>query len=250
MPQQVLVELCVDGVESALAAAEGGAQRLELCTGLVEGGTTPSAGTLELVLERVRIPVVVLVRPRRGDFLYSSAEVEGMLRDVAAAKRAGARGVALGALRADGTLDVSALTELVRLARPLQITCHRAFDFARDPLEALEVLAGLGVERVLTSGGAPTALAGAERLAQLVRAAGAGGPSILAGGGVRAHNVRELVERCGVREVHATARELAPSGMRHRPAGLTLDSAAPGAWEQLATRRALVRALVEATSAP
>src|SRR6185295_8754847 len=124
----VTLEICVDSPAAAVAAAGGGADRLELCAGLVEGGTTPSAGTLELALARVKVPVVVLIRPRRGDFVYSSLEIETMLRDIAITKRAGAQGVALGALRADGTLDREALREFVRAAQPLQVAFHRAFD--------------------------------------------------------------------------------------------------------------------------
>lgn len=242
MAPPVLLEICVDTVEGCLAAVEGGADRLELCAGLVEGGTTPSAGTIALALEKVRVPVVVLVRPRRGDFLYSTVELETMRRDVLAAKAAGAHGVAVGALEKDGTVARYAVRTLVTAARPLPVTFHRAFDHALDPLRALETLVELGVERILTSGGAPTAPEGAARIAELVHAA-RGRIGILAGGGVRPENVRALVRATGVDEVHATARELVPSAMEHRPDAPRFDAEPPGAWELHATRAGRVRAL-------
>ncbi|MBK7875350.1 MAG: copper homeostasis protein CutC [Planctomycetes bacterium] len=242
MPPRVLIEICVDSVEACLAAAEGGADRLELCAGLVEGGTTPSAGTLALALEKVRIPIVVLVRPRRGDFHYTNVELETMKRDVLAAKAAGAAGVAVGALERDGTVSRFALRTLVAAARPMSVTFHRAFDHVVDPLRGLETLVEHGVERVLTSGGAATAPEGAERIAELVRAA-RGRITILAGGGVRPENVRALVRATGVDEVHATARRLVESAMEHRPDEPRFDSDPIGLWELQATRAERVRAL-------
>lgn len=244
MPRAVTLEICADSVGACVAAESGGAQRIELCTGLVEGGTTPSAGTLALALERVKLPIVVLVRPRRGDFGYDDVEIETSLRDIAAAKRAGAHGIALGALDVNGSIDVATVTALVRAARPLPVTFHRAFDFVREPLAALDVLLSLGVERVLTAGGAADVFAGAERIAQLVAAAG-GRCEVIAGGGVRAHGVRALVARTHVRAVHASARELVTSPVRHRPA-LALDTQSlPNPWERQATSAALVRGLAD-----
>jgi copper homeostasis protein len=238
-----LLEICFDSVEAAVAAAEGGADRLELCAGLVEGGTTPSRGAIELALERVRVPIVVLVRPRRGDFLYSKLEIATIERDIDAAKAAGAAGVALGVLRADGTIDVENTRALVARARPLAVTFHRAFDFVRDARLGLETLIELGVERVLTSGGAVSAEAGAESIAKLVGSA-RGRIAIVAGGGVRAHNVKALVERTGVREVHGTARELVDSEMVARDDSFSLDaSVLPGAWQLHMTRADRVREL-------
>lgn len=242
MAAPTLLEICVDSVEGCVAAAEGGADRLELCAGLVEGGTTPSAGTLAFALEKVRIPIVVLVRPRRGDFLYCTLELETMRRDVLTAKAAGAAGVAIGALERDGTVSRYAVRTLVNAARPMSVTFHRAFDHVLDPLRALETLVELGVERVLTSGGAATAPEGVERIAELVEAA-RGRVTVVAGGGVRPENVRALVRKTGVSEVHATARVLVPSGMEHRPETPRFDAEPVEAWQLLATRAERVRAL-------
>ncbi|MBI5364777.1 MAG: copper homeostasis protein CutC [Planctomycetes bacterium] len=242
MASPVLLEICVDSVEACIAAAEGGADRLELCAGLVEGGTTPSAGTLAFALEKVRIPIVVLVRPRRGDFLYSTVELETMRRDVLAAKSAGASGVAIGALERDGTVARYAVRTLVNAARPMPVVFHRAFDHVLDPLQALQTLVELGIERVLTSGGAATAPEGTERIAELVQAA-RGRIEILAGGGVRPENVRALVRKTSVSEVHATARELVSSAMEHRPEVPRFDGEPVETWQLHATRAERVRSL-------
>ncbi|HEY2946203.1 MAG TPA: copper homeostasis protein CutC [Vicinamibacteria bacterium] len=197
----VLIEACVDSVPSAVAAEAGGAGRVELCDNLIEGGTTPSAGTIAECRARLRIPVFVIIRPRGGDFLYSEVEYDVMRRDIAHAQSLGADGVVLGLLHADGTIDVERTRALVEAARPLPVTFHRAFDVARDPLEALDALIGLGIERVLTSGQAPTAPEGAALIARLAgRAARRIG--ILPGCGIDETNVRELVAQTGAREVH------------------------------------------------
>src|SRR6266404_117614 len=162
MSEGVLVEACVDSIESALAAVRGGAHGIELCANLVEGGTTPSAGTLAVCRERLDIPIHVLVRPRGGDFLYTAAEFTVMLEDIRRAKQAGAEGVVTGALRAGGEIDTDRTRELIGAARPLRVTFHRAFDVCRDPAAALEALIVLGVDRVLTSGQAATAPQGAK----------------------------------------------------------------------------------------
>src|SRR5437773_991232 len=171
MRAPILVEACVDSVESALAAARGGAHRIELCASLVEGGTTPSAGTLAVCRARLDIPIFVLIRPRGGDFLYSAAELAVMLEDIGRAKEAGAHGVVTGALRADGEIDADRTRELIAAARPLRVTFHRAFDVCRDAGRALETLIALGVDRVLTSGQAGTAPEGVETIARAVRPA-------------------------------------------------------------------------------
>src|SRR6266566_2878967 len=199
MPPAILVEACVDSIESALAAAAGGAHRIELCANLVEGGTTPSAGTLAMCRMRLGIPIFVLVRPRGGDFLYSAAEL----------------GVVVGVLRADGAIDGERTQQLIAAARPLPVTFHRAFDVSRDAGEALETLIGLGVERVLTSGQAATAPQGAEAIARLVRRA-AGRIGVLPGGGITAENVEALVRGTGVAEVHLTGAVTRRSDMAFR----------------------------------
>src|SRR5437016_11027902 len=226
MPAPVLVEACVDSIESALAAAAGGAHRIELCANLVEGGTTPSAGTLAMCRMRLRIPIFVLVRPRGGDFLYSAAELGVMLEDIRRVKDAGAHGVVVGMLRADGAIDGERTQQLIAAARPLQVTFHRAFDVCRDANHALETLIGLGVERVLTSGQAATAPEGAETICALVRQA-AGRIAILPGGGVTPDNVAGLVRATGVTEVHLTGAGVHRSAMTFRAKGVAIGNVAP-----------------------
>ena len=222
----VLVEACVDSVASALAAQRGGASRVELCDNLVEGGTTPSAGTIALCRDRLRIPIYVMIRPRGGDFCYSPVELDVMRRDIAAAHALGADGVVLGLLRPDGTVDRRRTRALIALARPLDVTFHRAIDVARDPIAALDDLLALGVDRVLTSGQSRTALAGARAIAALVERA-AGRLEILAGGGVDETNAREVVARTGVREIHVRGTSPAKSAMRYKSRRVRMGGAAP-----------------------
>ncbi|GJG86196.1 copper homeostasis protein CutC [Gemmatimonadetes bacterium T265] len=246
----VLVEACVDTVESARAAAAGGAGRIELCANLVEGGTTASAGTIALARERLDVPIVVLVRPRGGDFLYDADEVEVMRRDLEVARRLGADGVVVGALTPDGRVDAAVTRALVDAARdaarPLPVTFHRAFDAARDPAEALEVLLALGVDRVLTSGGAASALAGAATLAALVRQAD-GRLAVLAGGSITAANVGQVVAASGVREVHVRGAERVGSTMRYRRAGVAVGKPyTPDDFARVVTSAERIRDVVAA----
>jgi copper homeostasis protein len=200
----MLIEACIDSLESAIAAEEGGAGRLELCAALHDGGTTPSAGTIACVAERVGIPVFVLVRPRGGSFVHSDDEIRVMLHDIRHALSHGAKGIAIGVLLDDGTIDVSSMRRLIDAAGGAPVTFHRAFDRTPDLLESLDTLAALGVQRVLTSGGAQTALEGRDGLARLVSRA-AGRVTIMAGGGIREENVAAIVAASGVEEVHVRA---------------------------------------------
>ncbi len=209
------VEICVDDVEGALAAEQEGADRVELCSALSEGGITPSLGLVRTVLARVRrIGVQIMVRPRGGHFVVSPAELDVMLADIAQLRAEPHApevrvGFVVGALTRDGAIDVPAMQRLQAACAGAPVTFHKAFDAAHDLPAALEVLAALGIERILTSGGEGSAEAGAVRLAQLVEQA-AGRITILAAGGVRAHNVRALIERTGVREVHLRAMREVP----------------------------------------
>lgn len=243
----VLVEACVDSVRSALAAERAGAGRVELCAALHDAGTTPSAGMIAAVTDAVRIPVVVLVRPRGGAFAYTRAELDVMRRDVEAARRLGAAGVATGALRPDGRVDETALRSLLDAAGPLPVTFHRAFDLTPDVGESLEALAALGVRRVLTSGGAATALDGADALAALVSRS-AGRVAILAGGGLREAHVAEVVRRTGVREVHVRGSEVVRAELAESARAVRLRKPLPedeAAWEETAEAR--IRGFVAAT---
>jgi copper homeostasis protein len=198
----VLFESCVDSLEGALASAAGGAGRVELCARLDVGGTTPDPRLIAACAAALPVPVFAMIRPRGGSFVHDARELAVMAADIERARAAGAHGVVFGVLRGDGTVDEAAMRRLVDLARPLPVTCHKAVDAARDPLEALDVLLAIGVDRVLTSGGAPTAAAGAATIARMVARAG-NALAVMAGGGVRAGNVGALVARTGVREVHA-----------------------------------------------
>jgi copper homeostasis protein len=211
----MIFEVCVDTVAGALAAQAAGAQRIELCDNLVEGGTTPSLGMLQLARRLVTMEINVLIRPRGGDFCYSELEMEVMRLDILAAKSAGANGVVLGLLRPDGCVDEERTAELVALARPMSVSFHRAFDLARDPHEALEAVCQLGIERILTSGQKPSALEGAACIARLVEQAGKR-VIILAGGGINETNIVELAAITGVQEVHFAARTALDSPMLFR----------------------------------
>lgn len=202
MTGSIVVESCVDSLEAAIASAEGGAHRLELCANLEVGGTTPDLALVRSVVAAVAIPVMVMVRPRGGSFVYTPAEMAAMVGAVEALKGTGAAGIVTGVLTPAGAIYGAMLRPLVALAHPLPVTCHRAFDETTDLDAALDALITAGVTRVLTSGGAPTAADGTDTLARLVSRA-AGRLGVIAGGGVRAHNVRAIVGAAGVREVHA-----------------------------------------------
>lgn len=234
----VLVEACVDSVSSAVAAERGGAGRLELCDNLFDGGTTPSAGMISAVKAAVKIPVFVIVRPRGGGFVYTPAEVGVMRLDIEAARMLGADGFAVGALTRDARIDVEQLRALMQHTAGLPVTFHRAFDLVRDQQDALETLIRERVARVLTSGGAPTALEGVASISRLVARA-AGQIIVMAGGGVREETVQEVVHRSRVAEVHVRGTRVARTDMSGG-ATLKLRKALPadeGAWEETDERR-------------
>lgn len=210
-----LIELCVEGLDGLLAAQAGGADRVELCASLLEGGITPSLGTVKLAMEMAEVPVHVMVRPRGGDFLYSDAEFRSMRADVEAIRDLGAAGVVFGCLSADGTIDEPRMRELVGCAGPLNTTCHRAFDMTRDPASALEALVRAGVGRVLTSGQRDSGLEGAETLKRLVAQA-AGRIIVMACGGLDHTNIAEVLRLTGAPELHFAALKDVPSGMAWR----------------------------------
>jgi copper homeostasis protein len=213
-----MLEIAANSLESALAAQAGGADRIELCENLGEGGCTPSYGTLAVARDRLQIPLYVLIRPRGGDFVYSPAEWEVMQRDVALCVRLGCDGVVLGALDARGAVDIAGCTALVAAAGSLGVTFHRGFDCAADPARALEEVIGLGCERLLTSGRADSAPAGALVIAELVRQS-AGRLRIMAGAGVTPEAMPAL-SAAGVREFHASAKAWWPGVGGPSPQGL------------------------------
>jgi len=240
MAARFTLEIAAGSLASALAAQAGGADRVELCEGLEYGGTTPSYGTLASARERVRLPLFVLVRPRPGDFLYDDAETEVMLRDIEQCVRLGCDGVVIGALDAEGEVDMPRCRALVAAAGPLAVTFHRAFDAARAPLRALENIIELGCRRVLSSGAQAGAPQGAALLAACVQQAGER-LAVMPGAGIDAGNIAALARATGAREFHASAKAVRASSMRFRNpalAGLAPD------WQQ--TDPARVRALRDA----
>ncbi|XP_026968087.1 copper homeostasis protein cutC homolog isoform X6 [Sagmatias obliquidens] len=218
-----LMEVCVDSVESAVNAERGGADRIELCSGLVEGGTTPSMGVLQVVKQYVQIPVFVMIRPRGGDFLYSDREVEVMKADIRLAKLYGADGLVFGALTEDGHIDKELCMSLIAICRPLPVTFHRAFDMVHDPMAALETLLTLGFERVLTSGCDISALEGLPLIKRLIDQA-KGRIVVMPGGGITDRNLQRILEGSGATEFHCSARLARDSGMKFRNSSVAMGA--------------------------
>lgn len=201
-----LLEICVDHIASVEAAKAGGADRIELCAALSEGGLSPSRGLVEESLDCFGPHVCVMLRPRPGNFLYSEAERRVMARDLRWLADAGVKAVVAGALTPSGDIDRDFLLRLRELAGPLELTFHRAFDLVREPLRALDVLMELGVERLLTSGGAPSAMQGSPLIRELVQRS-SGRMIVMAGAGIRPENALPLIRATGVREIHASLRK-------------------------------------------
>lgn len=224
-----MVEICANGVESCLAAQEGGADRVELCAGIPEGGTTPSYGEIKVarrVLTTTRLHVII--RPRGGDFLYTDLEVERMAEDIAVCRQLGVDGVVFGCLNADGTFDLEKNRYLIDCSRGLSVTCHRAFDRAVNPEQALEDVIALGFDRILTSGQQPKAEQGIDLLARLNRQAD-GRIILMAGSGVTEQNIRRIREATGLTEFHFSGRESVDSAMQYVNPNLYMGR--PGANE-------------------
>ena len=216
-------EICANSVASCVAAQEGGADRVELCAGIPEGGTTPSYGMIRNARESISIALNVIIRPRGGDFLYSESDIQEMIYDIQAAKQLGADGLVFGCLNPDGTVDMKAMSRLMEAAGDTPVTFHRAFDHTNDPLKALEDIISLGCVRILTSGCRPTALEGAELLSQLVEKAGER-IIIMPGCGVRENNIAEIARLSGAKEFHFSARESVESGMIFRNPEVAMGS--------------------------
>lgn len=209
------IEIVVYNIESALKAQEGGADRIELCANPGEGGTTPSYGTIELVRQNVSIDVYVMIRPRGGDFYYSSYEYHSMKRDISQCQRLSVDGIVFGILNPDGTIDKKRCKELIGQARPLKVTCHRAFDMTRDPFEALEDCIDAGFDRILTSGQRPSATEGTQLIAELVERAN-GRIAIMPGSGVNENTVENIVSVTKAKEIHFSATNFRDSSMAYR----------------------------------
>lgn len=208
-------EICANSVASCIAAQEGGADRVELCAGIPEGGTTPSYGMIRSAREAITIGLHIIIRPRGGDFLYSEEEIQQMLYDIDIAKELGADGLVFGCLLPDGSVDRKNMQRLIEAAGDTPVTFHRAFDHTSDPYRALEDIIELGCVRILTSGCRPTALEGTGLLSELVKKAG-DRIIIMPGCGIKEDNIAETARLSGAREFHFSAREPVESGMVFR----------------------------------
>jgi copper homeostasis protein len=244
MTKPITLELCLESVDSVIAAERGGAQRVELCANLLEGGTTPSAGTIHAARTHAKLGINVMIRPRGGDFLYTDAEFESMQHDIQAAKELGADGIVLGLLLADGRVDVERTRRLVELAKPLPVTFHRAIDVSRDLLQALEDVIATGATRVLTSGGQPSVVDGAAMVAKMVKAA-QDRIIVMPGCGIRPDNVISILENTGAQEVHIALEKELQSEMQFRKAEIPMGGVDGREYLRFVTHENDVRGLVQ-----
>lgn len=242
MNRRINLEICTGDPEGVEAAVAGGADRIELCSGLAEGGLTPSLAMIKYSASR--IPTNVLIRPRSGDFVYSPAELDVMEEDIESAIGCGASGIVIGILTPDGKIDEDACRRLLKKAQGLDNTFHRAFDVAADPFEALETIINLGFKRILTSGTYRTALEGAAIIEKLRKQA-AGRIKIMAGAGVNPGNAEDIIRLSGADEIHASARSILPSAMEYSGKA-SMGSADAADGSRLATDRLTVAAIRKA----
>lgn len=215
MSEKIVLEVCVDSLESAINAQNGGANRIELCSNLNIGGTTPTQGLLELIKEYISIEVYAMIRPRGGDFYYTDLEYEVIKKEIENVKKLGVDGIVIGMLLPNGEIDIKRMEEVISLARPLKITFHRAFDKSNNLLKSLECLISLGVDRVLTSGGENYAIDGIDTIKKLVDKS-QDKIIIMPGSGINYHNVKDIINFTNVSEVHMSARRLVMSNMQYR----------------------------------
>lgn len=238
-----ILEICAGSVASAIAARDGGAQRIELCAALEVGGVTPSAGLIAEARKVEGLVLNVIIRPRGGDFLYDSHEIACMEEDIRTCRRIGVDGVVIGALTAEGDIDTATCKRLINAADGMSITFHRAFDMCRNPQKALEELIALGCHRVLTSGQAPTAEAGAALLGELVEQAD-GRIIIMPGCGVNSNNAARILQATGANEIHASARKSVGSGMIYRNSSVSMGNSDSDEYARKETDVNEVRAIV------
>ena len=240
-----VIEIAVDSTESALAAEQGGAQRVELCSALREGGLTSSLGLVRTARAACSLTLFAMVRPRGGDFLYTADEFRAMQEDIRILGQEGVNGVVFGLLTQDGHVDIERTCALVELARPMQVTFHRAVDMAVDPEQALEDVIACGVQRVLTSGGASSAWAGRKRLRSMVQQA-AERTTIVVAGGVRPAQISRLMANTGATEFHSSMRRVMPSPMRYQARKLNLGEPGMDEFSRNLVLAEEVRALLAA----
>jgi copper homeostasis protein len=217
-----MLEICCFNLQSAIIAQHAGAHRVELCADGTVGGTTQSLGVIKTAREKLQIQLYPIIRPRGGDFFFSEEELEIMMNDVLLCKQIGCDGVVIGMLNQDGTIDKKSCGQLVQLAYPLGVTFHRAFDRAADAQQALEDIIEIGCERILTSGQQPTAMEGAELIAQLIQQAN-DRIIIMPGSGIRSANIIELAQKTKAEEFHSSARTHLNSNMQYINANMKDD---------------------------
>lgn len=236
-----ILECCVDSVESAVAAAQGGADRLELCAALIIGGTSPGIALFEQVRKACDLPVRVLLRPRFGDFLYTDHEFEIIRREIELFKNAGADGVVIGCLTPDGSINMTQMSKLVKTAGTLKITLHRAFDVCADPIKAYGQAAELGIDTILTSGQEKDCLTGMPLLKELCKLQKEmNGPEIMAGAGVNPDVIRRFLADTEIKNYHLSAKKIMDSGMHYRKAGVPMGLPALSEYAIYRTDRAIV----------
>lgn len=239
--ENYILECCVDSVESALAAQNGGADRLELCAALMIGGISPSLALFEQVKERCSLPVRVLLRPRFGDFLYTEYEFQIVKREVELFKKAGAEGVVIGCLRQDGSLHMERMKELMETAGDLKVTLHRAFDVCVDPIQAYEQAKGLGIDTILTSGQESDCLTGIALLDELCKLQHkTGGPKIMAGSGVTPDVIRHFLANTKITSYHLSAKRIVDSDMCYRREGVPMGLPAMSEYSIFRTDKRIV----------
>lgn len=212
MNEETIIEVCVDSIESSMVAQRAGAHRVELCANLIEGGTTPSATTIEFLRNNLKIGLNVIIRPRGGDFLYSEIELEIMKKDIRIAKSLGADGFVFGVLKENGEINYVVNKELIEIARPMSVTFHRAFDVCKDPIKGLKTLIDLGVDRLLTSGQKNKAEEGLELISELVKIAGEK-IIIMPGSGINETNFSKIKSESKAKEFHVSCRTETDSKM-------------------------------------
>jgi copper homeostasis protein len=245
-----LLEVSVEGVDGLIVSQENGADRVELCASVLEGGITPSIGIVRQALRRARIPMFVIVRPRGGDFLYSEDEYESMRQDIMTCQQLGVPGVVTGCLTSDGQVDEQRTAELLRLARPMSVTFHRAFDMVRNQEEALEALIRLGVDRVLTSGQRATAIEGAGNLKRLGETAKKR-IIVMPCGSVRASNIAQVIRETGLREFHFAGHAQQASAMTYRNSHVAMGGTSQDReYLKTVTDGGIVRTTVAAAKEP
>jgi copper homeostasis protein len=241
----MVLEICVDSVESAIAAERGGAHRVELCSDLLEGGITPSAGLVALVRRRIGIGMFVMIRPRGGDFSYSNHEFEVMQQDIRTARELGADGLILGVLDEQARVDVRRTRCLVEVANPLPVTFHRAIDMTPDPRAALDDVVETGAKRVLTSGGAAKVTEGLPVVARMVEAA-KNRIAVMAGGGITPQTIVSVAEATGATEFHASLRTAQPSPVEYHRDGIQMGEIRDREYVRFVVEEESVRALASA----